>query len=89
MDFPLFCSIVAFFFLEYFLYSGRIFLFTLVVFVSGVLCSIYLYDIVSGFVYFGRVSLEFLWRAGSYFLSVGLRCVGFRSGTFYLGASLG
>ena len=24
----------------------------------------------SGSVYFGRVSLEFLWRAGSYFLSV-------------------
>jgi hypothetical protein len=44
--------------------------FFFVVFVGGALCLFILMTFVSGSVYFGRVSLEFLWRAGSYFLSV-------------------
>ncbi len=85
-----FCSIMSFFFLEYFLYSGGIFFF-FVVFVGGVLCV---------FIHLLHLSLvpfilgvlgpwEFLWRAGSYFFCVGLRFVECRAGTIYLGVSLG
>ncbi len=44
--------------------------------------------LVSGFVYFGRVSLEFLWRAGSYFFCVGLRFVECRVGAIYLSVGM-
>jgi hypothetical protein len=40
-----------------------------VAFVGGALCLFIFMTFFSGSVYFGRVSLEFLWRAWSYFLS--------------------
>ncbi len=71
IGFSLLRSIIAFFLLEYFLSSGGIFFFLFFVFVGGVLCLYYFYETCLGFVYFGRVSLEFLWRAGSYFFCMG------------------
>ena len=80
---------IAFFFLEYFLYSGGIFHFLFVLFVSGVLCL---------FIFMTCLWFCLFWACGSgvslagrviFSFCVGLRCVECWSGTIYLGASLG
>ena len=90
MDVLLFCSIIASFLLEYFLYSGGIFLFLFRCICRRCFVFIYLYDLFLWFCLFwacesgvslaGRVIFSFC---------VGLRCVECRFGTIYLGASLG
>ncbi len=70
LDFLISCSIIASFFLN--IFSVLVgFSFFFVVFVGGVLCLFYLYDTCLWFCLFWACeSVEFLWRAGSYFLSV-------------------
>ena len=91
IGFLLSCSIIASFFLEYFVYSGGIFLFCFVVFVGGVLCLFYLYDTCLWFCLFWACESLEVSLAGRVMFSfcVGLRCVECRSGTIYLSASLG
>ncbi len=81
---------MASFSLEYFLYSGGIFLFS-VVFVGGVLCVFYLYYTCLWFCLFWACESLEVSLAGRVIFSfcVGLRCVECRSGTIYLSASLG
>jgi hypothetical protein len=76
-------------FLNIFFIPVEFFFFFFVVFVGGVLCLFYFMTLVSGSVYFGRVSLwSFSGGPGHNFFCVGLRCVECRSGTIYLSACL-
>ncbi len=72
-----FCSIIAFFFLEYFLSSGGIFLFRFSLYLWAVFCVYLIFmTLVSGSVYFGRVSLEFSGGLGHIFFLCGVPLCG-------------
>jgi hypothetical protein len=84
------CSIMASFFSLNIVFLLVGFFFVFVLFVGGVSCVfIHLLHPSLGLFILGVLGpWGFLWRAGSSFFCVGLRCVECRSGTIYLSASL-